>query len=320
MKRVYCIAIAALLVFGIASADEAAKKLEGEMNQGLPATNALLCEGAIPISCGDVVAGDNLTGVSTADVYGCVTWTESAPEAIYELVLATDQVVTVAISGMTADLDVFILSACDEGSCVDYGDAGFTTDCLTAGTYLIVVDGYNGATSAFDLAVSCVSCEIVDPCDPPVNDVCATAMVVTCGGFYDENCTELGVNDYTPTDDFSGGCTGYYAQGPDLAYRLDLAGGESVHIEWLTTADDGSVYIITDCADAQNTCVAGADATFSGDVETLDWVAPGAGTYYVIGDSFSSSSTGGPTTMTINYDCSTATENSNWGEVKSLFR
>jgi hypothetical protein len=60
---------------------------------------------------------------------------------------------------MTADLDVFFLGSCDEADCLYYGNSTFTTMCLDPGTYYIVVDGYNGATSDYTLTVDCFTPE-----------------------------------------------------------------------------------------------------------------------------------------------------------------
>ncbi len=97
MKRFYCIALSTVLVFGLAglaSADELAKKIEAEQSFAITAASALDCAGAISISCGDVVNGDNSSGVNDASAYSCVSWNEDGPELVYELVMATDKIVT----------------------------------------------------------------------------------------------------------------------------------------------------------------------------------------------------------------------------------
>jgi len=129
------------------------------------------CTGAIPIACGDVVNGTNIGGVNNVDYYSCVGWNESGPEVVYEFVVTDPDCysLTAAISGMTADLDVFILGSCDEDDCLTYGNVSATTDCLEPGTYYIVVDGYDGAESDFTLEVTCEPCDCPGPCPPEQN-------------------------------------------------------------------------------------------------------------------------------------------------------
>jgi len=56
---------------------------------------------------------------------------------------------------MSPDIDVLILSDCNEMECVGYGDSVASYASPPAGTYYIVVDGYMGAMGTFDLAIGC---------------------------------------------------------------------------------------------------------------------------------------------------------------------
>lgn len=303
---------------GMAGADDLAKKIEGELNAGLPATNTLDCSGAIPIACGDLVSGDNTGGVSTADVYSCISWDESGPDVVYEFTLATDQIVTVTISNMTADLDVFLLSACDEASCLEYGNTTFTTDCLTAGTYYIVVDGYGGAESAYDLEVACVDCP-----QTPDNDTCEDAIDL-CGladgtGAFNAAYTTVGANnDYDPGG-FGNVCTGYSAAGGDVVYSVCLGTGGTLDLTQ-TGTHDMSLYLITDCSDPTGSCVVGSDNCCSGADEIISYTNTGGPTtFYVIVDGYSDEGAG-TVYGTVTGCCATATEENSWGQMKELFR
>jgi len=313
LKRFYkvlTITAAAILVLGFSvSADELKKKDLADHGPILPATDALDCSGAIPISCGDVVAGDNSGGVDNANVYSCVSWNETGPDAVYELTLATDQIVTVGISNLQADLDVFILSSCSENDCVAYGDAGFTTDCLPAGTYYIVVDGYNGAMSTFDLSVTCGDCPVSSD-----NETCETAIEL-CGTF------DLGYSTIGAASDYplaSSSCTGWSASGGDLVYSVCLEAGGTIDVTQ-TGNYDMSMYLITDCADAWTSCVAGSDNCCTGADEIISYTSVGGGMYYLIVSGYSTEGIG---TLygTVTGCCTTASEDHSWGETKSLFR
>ena len=123
-----------------------------------------------------------------------------------------------------------------------------------------------------------------NPC-PPVNDTCDGAIVVNCGDTLIDESNETANNDYDPG---SGGCTGYSATGPDVTYSLTLAEFTDVTIT-MDAAFDASLYVVTDCADPENTCVVGDD---SGNPETVNFIAEPGVTYYIIADGYSLSSSG----------------------------
>ena len=117
---------------------------------------ALDCTGAILSGCNIVVPGDNTGGPTNVDEYSCVPWNESGPEVVYELVIPfSPTTVTVTLSDMSADLDIFLLSTCHEDACITYANTSFTVP-LTAGTYYLVVDGFLGAVSSYTLTIECM--------------------------------------------------------------------------------------------------------------------------------------------------------------------
>jgi hypothetical protein len=167
--RALSIVLVVLLVASVAVAD---KKPYVEPVPG--GMRALDCTNAIPINCGDVVAGDNTGMPNNVSAYSCTGWNESGGEVVYELVIPDGMCfeVTAALTGMTVDLDVFILGSCDENDCMAYGNTTAATGCLEPGTYYIVVDGYGGAEGAFTLTVTCVECDCPVPaCCPFENTV-----------------------------------------------------------------------------------------------------------------------------------------------------
>ena len=157
--RALTIVLAVLLIASVATADK--------KPSGVPApsgSRALDCTNAIPINCGDVLAGDNTGMPNNVVNYSCTTWDENGGEVVYELVIPAGVCyeVTVTLATDGCDLDVFLLGSCDENECITYGSIGFTSACLEPGTYYIVVDGYGstppGAECPFELAVTCVEC------------------------------------------------------------------------------------------------------------------------------------------------------------------
>ena len=95
--------------------------------------------------------------------------------------------------------------------------------------------------------------------------------------------------------------------------------GDSLSASYTSSAD-GSIYIITDCANPTTTCVKGADATLSGQAEVLGYTFPTAGLYYLILDSFGTS-TSGTWTLTGKLICHAVPANRrSWSQVKTIYR
>jgi hypothetical protein len=123
--------------------------------------NAAGCLGTIHLDCtnapfypGGPVTASNSGGNVSASQYSCVNWNESGPERTYRVIIDKAQTITATLSGLGADLDVFILDACSESSCLAYGDVTTTTATVPAGEYFIVVDGFQGAVGNFTLTVT----------------------------------------------------------------------------------------------------------------------------------------------------------------------
>ncbi|MDP2313650.1 MAG: M23 family metallopeptidase [Pseudomonadota bacterium] len=131
----------------------------------------LVCENVAPctvvgrLRCGETIATANNAGGATSShaAYGCGEYTYSGPEIAYEFATELGEAVTLSVTGLAADLDLFVLTSetCDGGGTVgcsvspdaDAEGLGFTA---TAGQrYVVVVDGYEGATSGFSLSASC---------------------------------------------------------------------------------------------------------------------------------------------------------------------
>jgi len=164
------------------------------------------------------------------------------------------------------------------------------------GTYNAKVRGYSTADNG-DYRFF-VTCEPGPP--PPENDMCGGAILI-------ENCTSGQLagdllnytNNYTPG---SNSCTGYSANGRDAVYKLELDGGEVVHLDYVQTNFDASFYVVTDCANIDGSCVDGADNTVTGGHEIIDFTAAGPGTYYIILDAYGTN-TGGPWALTYTIQC-----------------
>ena len=119
------------------------------------------CSAAIPISCGSSYQGDTMGANSNVTYYNCSSWDESGPEEIYALTTEAAGDITATLSDMdieVVDLDVFMLSSCDENSTLAYGDQSASYSHAHPGTYYIVVDGYKRDSGSYTLDISCSAC------------------------------------------------------------------------------------------------------------------------------------------------------------------
>ncbi len=152
-------------------------------------------------------------------------------------------------------------------------DASLLFGRLPAGTYYLVVDGYNGSSGPFTL-----SADLSTPEPPPANDACGAGVVALSlsGG-----STSVAGSTLYALNNFSATCAN--ADGPDVVYSFQLAAHSKVTA---TVTPDSTVAgywpvvtILSDCASlssaAEMTCGSGGPAV-ANDLP--------AGTYYLVVD------------------------------------
>jgi hypothetical protein len=141
---------------------------------GLP---GLTCDGSEPcapisgLECGVPLDTANNGGGSTTSVvtYNCTEYTYTGPEIAYAWTSAHDEEVSVSLSGHTADVDLFVLNGpgCTPSDCIGASthpetEAEVVTwNALAGQDYVVIVDGWEGAASSFQLLLDCT---------PPIGD------------------------------------------------------------------------------------------------------------------------------------------------------
>lgn len=181
---------------------DVAGKFRLEVNCGY-----LYCGQAVELTCGEVFKYNNSYGADDVSLYTCGTNVynveNNGPEVVHTFTTTTAGNVNVLLSGLSANLELFLLGECDRGECLRYSqNPGTSNESISAylepGTYYVVVDGYNGASSDYSLLVECEN-----TCN--LEFTALTATPSTCG-------TNSGTIDITS----SGGTPGYlvYYSGP----------------------------------------------------------------------------------------------------------
>lgn len=150
------------------------------------------------------------------------------------------------------------------------------------GTYYGRIAAFSSQTGTYMAFLTCA------PSTAP-NDQCADAINIPCGSIDLSGSTANACPDYTLPN---GGCTRFAANGRDVVYKVNVLAGDSLYLDYVQSATDASIYLVTDCADPAGTCVVGEDSTLVGGHETLSYKFTSPGTYYIILDSFSVGSSG----------------------------
>lgn len=342
-------ALSAILVPVVAFAEDFPTDAEKKAWQdavGAPAAvqTPLNCSAAIPIACGaSGVAGTTVGATNQTSTYNCTGFTEGGGEAIYVFTLAQNAVILGRINAGSPDLDLFLLSACDNSACLAVGGGGTATAdsvkaCLGPGTYYLLVDGF-GSTNvgrAFTISLTCT--EGCTPCNATctlANDLCAGATVLAAPGVYsiqqDMSSASCATNSYTLASGVTS-CTRFSAAGRDVVYKIVLATGCVICVSYdrcdAFTADfDRSIYLLNSCPsgtppiDVTSLCVAGEDSTVSGTgPEDFCYTVGTARSYYLVADAFGTN-VGGKFQLDVTITCPpVGTESSTWGNVKRLFR
>jgi hypothetical protein len=282
----------------------------GELPKAITTTAALDCSGAVSVSLNNTYNGDNTNAPNNVTTYGCSTWNESGGEVVYHLYLPTAKMWTASVTS-TCDLDLAVLSACDETSpsCLIVVDSGVQTNTPVSGDFYFVVDGYSGARCSFTITFTEVAYNPVDFCQYVQPLDCATVQLAgtTCGG---QNLIKTAY-----------ACTGYAENGMEKYYSVTLQPGGYFTASVTFPSNDAALYVFDACVEPLN-CLVGADDTFSGDAETLTYsnttLVPQ--TVYFVIDTYGTSSCGD---FTGTFDCHqgvVGVEPASWGTVKGIYR
>ena len=156
------------------------------------------CNDAIQLSCGQAFSYNNTHGSDNVSLYGCgntLNVENNGNEVVHTFTITESGQVDISLTNLNANLELFLLGDCDRGDCVKYssqpGNSNeYISTHLQPGTYFVVVDGYNGATSNYQLLVNCPS-------------TCNLEVDVTANG------TNCGQSNGSFTVSSTGGTAGY---------------------------------------------------------------------------------------------------------------
>ena len=102
---------------------------------------------------------DNTGFADNYEIYNCIKFPETGHDVVYSFTLGAPGTLQVSLTNLAADLDLALCDAPSAGSCVGKSSNPGTSDeqityPAAANTYYLVVDGYNGAMSLYDLGIA----------------------------------------------------------------------------------------------------------------------------------------------------------------------
>jgi hypothetical protein len=255
--------------------------------------------------------GQTNCGLGNTYAATCLGNWDGGEDIIYRLDLAVGATIDIEMNpGATEWTALALATNCPPTSCLAIntgwtGVRAIRDRALAAGTYYIMVDTYPppSCIPSFTLSVTADT-------PPPANDICDGAVDLAgleTNAFQVDLCTGY-ADDY----DAGGTCTsGSITLGNDAAYKIHLLAGEEFRASMLSTGVYPILWLVTDCSNAEATCVAGGTQQNT----LLSYVATGTGWYYLIVDSLN-----GCGLATVTIDAPVATETLPWGGLKARFK
>jgi hypothetical protein len=121
----------------------------------------------MPLRCGDQLSHSTLIQgrPNQWSGYGCTQRLESGPEVLYAFQANARYEVTVRLTNLQVDIDLLLLDACDSWVCMaasstpldlQHGAEAITFQAQAGRAYSLAVDGYDGASGEYTIAVDCV--------------------------------------------------------------------------------------------------------------------------------------------------------------------
>ena len=147
------------------------------------------CDNAETLECDKSVSSTNVGSPNNTNSYGCITGANSTNftggEKVFKFTPALTDEYEFTLSNFSGDLDLLLLSSCNPQNCLtNEGASEKATEKIKINLdegklYYVVVDGFNGNSSSFNLVVTC----------PQESDPCEEAQWITCGNTYLSNTT-----------------------------------------------------------------------------------------------------------------------------------
>lgn len=256
----------------------------------------LNCNAPITLICGTPFSGTNSNGVANASIYKFSNFltkaNETGREKVHRFVLPATQYVLITLKNMTADLDMFLMrDDCNQDNLIacsyspgDQAEVIYTQ--LPAGTYFLVVDGYDGAVSSYSLTLRAE--KVCASASDLLDYFCQSSNIVKCGEYLASKRVSNNNRVTTKSYDCFGLTDGFSFEGYDETYRLTLTQTEEVEISLKINSDaDLDLFLFSSCDTVPNRCITSSNnrnGLATGPIDEEIFVTLPAGEYYIVVD------------------------------------
>jgi hypothetical protein len=218
------------------------------------------------------------TGNLNPGATGCTEAAAPGAEGLVKVVVPPSNQLTATYNVLDGKPVAYLLTDCadaSDGSCL-VGDA----DTYASSTSPITLTWLNDGPSdrVLYLALDAVDANGLFTLDLAVREVNVLTPYETCeealaaapvaSGSYVGSLASFQNSLSMPST-----CTNYATAGRDGFVKVSLRAGETLDATYLTIGRDTSFYLLGDCAGTASVCLDGADATYSGQTESLSYTA-----------------------------------------------
>ncbi len=234
---------------------------------------ALDCNNAIELINGAPYTNSTSIGASNVAGYSCIGWNEPGNEVVHYIEITADSslFVNLQFTNPSADLDIFLLSECDEQSCLRFGDNFLFYSSASPATYYIVVDSFKTVITDYTVTAYIYQHTPTPTGTPGTALDCSEPIAMICGVPYNGSTIEA------PSQVHGYNCITYPQGGPEVVHSVNIYNQASLtaRLSNVTMFENLDVFILDACN--ENACLAFGDGT----AEVLN--AP-PGLYYIIVD------------------------------------
>ena len=261
---------------------------------GAPGNGGLNCANATQINCGQQVQGTTVGGSDQIVQWSCSTAYTSGKERIYSFVSAEEKFAFASLTGLTSDLDIFVLEACNPNNCIASSNKSGTENeavvffAPPGKLFYIVVDGYYDAEGSFSLSIPCVDpCEDPEDCPyeigGPGNTQITNAQSLQCG----IPVTGNNANGQANASYYS--CPGGFTNGKEVVYKFENTVTQDVTIVLSGLSANLDLYLLS--GPSIFNCHTASHKSGTSDEGIVIQALP-AGTYFVVVDGYNGAISG----------------------------
>ena len=247
----------------------------------------LTCNAIQTVNCNTTTSGDTRLGTNQTLQYACNNYYYPGKELIYQFSVDSTSEVEIRLTGIEIgeDLDLYLLESCDKNSCIKSStrtfneEEGLLIERAVAGrNYYLVVDGYNGSESTFNLELRCygyTQCTRPEGC-PPFQLRCDENEIV-CDQIIEGNTAD----GRSEVDIFS--CKDAYTSGRELIYQFHNETAQDIKIRLFDLEDNLDLYLLDACS--RHACIATSNKSLTFD-EAMTFEPLPAGDYFIVVDGY----------------------------------